>query len=68
MVGKRIINDDTRAEMKDVLAEIQDGTFARNWLNENMVNRPQFNAIKKSELEHSIVGVGQKLRSMMKWI
>lgn len=68
MVGKRIVNEATRKEMKAVLAEIQNGEFAKNWLNENKINRPQFNAIKKQELEHDIVGVGQKLRGMMSWI
>jgi len=68
MVGKRIVNQETRAEMKQVLNEIQNGEFAKHWLNENKINRPQFNAIKKQELEHDIVGVGQKLRGMMSWI
>jgi ketol-acid reductoisomerase len=68
MVGKRIVNDQTRAEMKQVLAEIQNGEFAKNWLNENKINRPQFNAIKKQELDHDIVGVGKKLRGLMSWI
>lgn len=68
MVGKRIVTDDTRKEMKQVLAEIQNGEFAKHWLNENKINRPQFNAIKKQELEHDIVDVGKKLRGMMSWI
>jgi len=68
MVGKRIINQDTRDEMKTVLKEIQNGEFAKNWLSENKINRPQFNAIKQQELTHDIVGVGQKLRGMMSWI
>jgi ketol-acid reductoisomerase len=68
MVGKRIITDNTRAEMKEVLKEIQNGEFAKNWLNENKINRPQFNAIKNQELTHDIVDVGQKLRGMMSWI
>jgi ketol-acid reductoisomerase len=68
MVGKRIVNNETRAEMKSVLDEIQNGEFAKNWLNENKINRPQFNAIKKQELDHDIVEVGQKLRGMMSWI
>lgn len=68
MIGKRIINEDTRAEMKKVLKEIQTGVFARNWLQENQLNRPEFNSIKQSELEHPIVGVGKELRSMMAWI
>ncbi|MCT4632129.1 MAG: ketol-acid reductoisomerase [Firmicutes bacterium] len=68
MIGRRIITEDTRKEMKKVLAEIQEGQFARNWLVENMTNRAEFNSIKNKELEHSIVGVGKNLRSMMKWI
>ena len=68
MVGKRIINGDTRKEMAKVLEEIQNGEFARDWLVENQINRPNFNAIKRRELEHPIVGVGKELREMMSWI
>ncbi|AFS78245.1 ketol-acid reductoisomerase IlvC [Gottschalkia acidurici 9a] len=68
MIGRRIVTDETRKEMKKVLKEIQEGIFARNWLQENQLNRPQFNAIKKAELEHPIVEVGKNLRSMMSWI
>lgn len=68
MIGKRIINDETRKEMKKVLEEIQTGNFAKNWLSENMLNRPVFNSIKRQELEHPIVEVGKELRSMMEWI
>ncbi|WP_432665976.1 ketol-acid reductoisomerase [Wukongibacter baidiensis] len=68
MVGRRIVTEETRSEMKKVLSEIQAGEFAKNWLSENMLNRPVFNSIKRSELEHPIVGVGKKLRSMMEWI
>jgi len=68
MVGKRIITDETRKEMKKVLKEIQDGQFARNWIIENQVNRPVFNAIAKSEENHQIEQVGKELRKMMTWI
>lgn len=68
MTGKRIITKETRQEMKKVLGEIQDGTFARNWMIENRVNRPFFNARKRMEAEHPIVEVGKKLRSMMSWL
>jgi ketol-acid reductoisomerase len=68
MIGRRIITDETRAEMKKVLSEIQNGVFARNWLQENQLNRPEFNSIKQAELEHPIVEVGKNLRSMMAWI
>lgn len=67
-VGRRIITDETKKEMKKVLKEIQDGTFARNWLVENKVNRPQFNAMRKMEREHEVEKVGKKLRGMMSWI
>lgn len=66
--GKRIINDDTRKEMKNILAEIQDGTFARNWMLENQVKRPFFNAKRKMESDSLIETTGKKLRSLMSWL
>jgi len=66
--GRRIITEETRKEMKKVLAEIQDGTFARNWILENQANRPGFNARRRIEAEHGIEKVGSKLRDMMAWI
>lgn len=68
MVGKRIITDETRKEMKKVLSEIQNGEFARNWILENQANRPMFNAIAKNEESHQIEQVGKELRKMMTWI
>ena len=47
VTGKRIITDETKAAMKQVLAEIQDGTFAKNWILENQANRPAFNAMRR---------------------
>ena len=67
-VGRRIVNDATRAEMKKVLAEIQDGTFAKSWILENMANRPTMNARRRQEKEHPIVAVGKSLRAMMSWL
>lgn len=67
-VGKRIINEDTRREMKKVLLEVQDGSFARNWILENIAGRPYFNAQKRIQSEHLIERVGKELRRMMKWI
>ncbi|GAA0078215.1 ketol-acid reductoisomerase [Clostridium sp. CTA-5] len=67
-VGRRIITDDTKKEMKKVLTEIQDGTFAKNWLLENQTNRPYFNARRRAEAEHPIEKVGKELREMMSWI
>lgn len=66
--GKRIITEETRKEMKKVLAEIQDGTFAKKWILENQANRPHFNAMRKREQEHQIEKVGKELRKMMPWI
>jgi len=65
--GKRIITEETRQEMKKVLSEVQDGTFARNWLLENRVNRPHFNARRRMEQESQIEQVGKELRKMMSW-
>lgn len=68
VVGNRIVTDETKKEMKKVLTEIQDGTFAKNWLVENMVGRPNFNATRRMEAEHPIETVGKELRGMMSWI
>ncbi|MFG0212116.1 ketol-acid reductoisomerase [Brevibacillus porteri] len=67
-IGRRIITDETRKEMKKVLAEIQDGTFARNWILENQANRPGFTSRRRLESEHGIEVVGEQLRGMMSWI
>lgn len=66
-VGKRIINENARNEMKKVLSEIQDGSFARNWILENQAGRPHFNAVRKMEKEHAIEVTGADLRSKMNW-
>jgi ketol-acid reductoisomerase len=66
--GKRIITDDTKKEMQQVLREIQDGTFARKWILENQVNRPHFNAVRRIESEHQVEKVGKELRKMMSWL
>lgn len=68
MVGKRIVNEDTRREMKQVLKEIQNGKFAREWMLENQVNRPMFNAMRRQEAEHPVEKVGAGLRKMMPWL
>jgi ketol-acid reductoisomerase len=67
-VGKRIVTEETRNEMRKVLSEVQDGSFARNWILENMAGRPYFNAQKRIEADHRIEQVGKELRRMMKWI
>lgn len=66
--GKRVVGDTSRQAMEQVLKEIQDGTFANNWIAENQNGRPEFNKIAASEKEHSIEQVGSKLRQMMVWV
>ncbi|MFA5576569.1 MAG: ketol-acid reductoisomerase [Tissierellaceae bacterium] len=66
--GKRVITEETRKEMKKILEEVQDGSFAKDWILENKVNRPRFNAQRKLEASHPVELVGKKLRSMMSWL
>ena len=66
--GPRIVTDETRAEMKKILKEIQTGAFASEWLSENKVGKPRFNAIGKRQANHEIEEVGKRLRGMMSWI
>lgn len=66
--GPRIVTDETRAEMRQILKEIQTGQFAREWLLENRVGRPVFNATARRQAEHPIEEVGKRLRGMMSWI
>ncbi len=68
MIGKKVITEDTRKAMKKILDDIQNGSFARDWILENKANRPVYNATKKKELNHPIEIVGEKLRKMMPWI
>ncbi len=66
--GKKVINEQSRQAMKEILAAVQDGTFAREWLLENQANRPSLNAYRCQYENHQIEQVGKKLRGMMKWI
>jgi ketol-acid reductoisomerase len=68
VVGKKIITEETRKNMKEVLKDVQSGTFARDWILENQAGRPVYNAIKKQEANHPIEIVGKELRKMMTWI
>ena len=67
-VGKRIVNENTRMEMKKVLKEVQDGTFAKAWIEENQNGRPFYSKVKEEELNHPLVETGKKLRSMMSFV
>ncbi len=67
ITGSKIITSETKATMKKILTDIQDGTFARNWLLENEVGCPYFNAKRRIESEHQLEKVGAELRNMMSW-
>ncbi|CAA9279329.1 MAG: Ketol-acid reductoisomerase (NADP(+)) [uncultured Acidimicrobiales bacterium] len=66
--GPRIINEGTRAEMKKILGEIRDGSFAEEWIAENRAGRPRYNELKAKGQDHPIEKVGAELRAMMPWI
>ncbi len=66
--GTRIVDEMTRDEMVEILAEIQDGSFAKEWILENQAGRPVFNALRRMETEELIEEVGAELRQMMPWL
>ena len=66
--GPRIIDEYVKEEMGQILSEIQDGSFAREWILENQAGRPCYNALKRQNSEHEIEIVGKKLRDMMTWL
>lgn len=68
ITGDKIITEDTKKAMKGVLKDIQNGTFAKNWLLENQIGRPYFNASKREHADHQIEKVGAELRKMMSWM
>ena len=66
--GEKVVGDATRAAMKEILARIQDGTFAREWIAENRNGGANFAALREKEKKHQIEEVGERLRSMMSWL
>jgi len=66
--GPRVVNRDTKREMKKILQEIQTGKFARQWISENRRGRKNYDALIKKDLEHPIEQVGRKLRARMPWL
>jgi ketol-acid reductoisomerase len=68
VTGPRVINEESRKAMQKVLEEIQDGTFARNWILENKADLPFFLARRRQSHEHQVEQVGDNLRSMMPWL
>ena len=66
--GPRIINEQTKQEMKRILKEVQDGTFAREWINEAKSGGKNFKAMKQRDKNHEVEVVGRRLRKLMSWI
>jgi len=66
--GPRIITDATKAEMAQILKEIQTGQFARDWILENKANRPMFNALAAIDNNSQLEAVGKQLRGLMSWV
>jgi len=66
--GSKVITETTRETMRQLLHEIQDGTYAREWIEENQNGRPWFNEQRKKDYDHPLEVVGRKLRSMMPFI
>jgi ketol-acid reductoisomerase len=66
--GPRVIDDHVRQNMRQILREIQDGTFAKEWVLENQAGRPSFLALRRMNAEHPIEAVGAELRAMMSWL
>ncbi|MGD8462944.1 MAG: ketol-acid reductoisomerase [Anaerolineae bacterium] len=66
--GRRVITEETREEMRRMLQEVQDGSYARSWILENQAGRPFFNTMRKREQNHPIEQVGRELRAMMSWL
>ena len=66
--GPRVIDEMVKGEMEQILAEVQDGSFAKEWILENQAGRPVYNALKRMDEEHPIELVGEELRQMMPWL
>ncbi|WP_216209110.1 ketol-acid reductoisomerase [Amycolatopsis aidingensis] len=66
--GPRVVTEQTKAEMKKILGEIQDGSFAKEWVAEDENGRPNFTALRKKGQEHPIEEVGARLRGLMSWV
>lgn len=68
VTGPRIVTDETKAEMKRILEDIQSGRFVRDWMSECKAGQPSFKATRRRNAEHPIEEVGERLRAMMPWI
>ena len=68
VAGPQVINECSRDAMRKLLSDVQDGSFARNWILENQAGRPHFLAMRRLRSEHQIEEVGKRLRAMMPWM
>lgn len=66
--GPRVVNEETKERMKEILTDVQSGAFAKGWILENQAGRPQFNAINQAENKHQIETVGRELRDLMPFV
>jgi ketol-acid reductoisomerase len=66
--GPRVVNSSTKREMKKILKEVQEGTFARQWIRENRTGRRKYDALMQKDLKHPIEKVGAELRARMPWL
>jgi ketol-acid reductoisomerase len=66
--GKRVIGEDSRRAMKELLGEIQSGSFAREWIAENRAGQENFRRMREEQAGHQVEVVGKELRSQMSWI
>ena len=66
--GNYVVDDNTRAQMKKVLTEIQDGSFARQWIAEYQAGNANYKALRQADLEHPIEAVGRQMRAQMPWL
>ncbi|MEM9455087.1 MAG: ketol-acid reductoisomerase [Myxococcota bacterium] len=66
--GHRVVDDSASQRMREVLQEVRDGTFAREWIQENRTGKPQYNRLLAQDLEHPIESVGRRLRARMPWL
>ena len=66
--GPRVINEETRDRMRAVLKDIQNGTFAHNWILENQAGKARYDQMMEADLTHNIEKVGQRLRDRMTWL
>ena len=67
ITGPKVVTDETKKAMKQILSDIQDGTFARDWINENQTGCMHFGAMRKMQAEHPAEKVGEELRKLYSW-